>query len=286
MYLYFRLRIRHTGAWTVCALCLALSAGCAHEVRETVAARPRSPASADAPRSAPGVPSPPAEPHAAPAALALHTEVLGQSAQGTPLKLELFGDGPDTVFIFGGIHGNEAASAALAHNLAAWLRENPDLWTGRTIAVLPEANPDGLRAGTRQNAAGVDLNRNFPARNWRPPKRRSAHGAQPGTEPETLALMHAVETLRPSRILALHVMSNGGSCNNYDGPAANLARQMTGSNGYPVRANIGYPTPGSLGSWAGVDRGIPTITLELPAGASATEIWRANRDALLAFIRG
>ena len=189
------------------------------------------------------------------------------------------------MLIFGGIHGNEPASAALAHTLADWLRENPKAWAGRTIAVLPEANPDGLRAGTRQNAVGVDLNRNFPAKNWRP-TRRSARGAQPASEPETCALMRAVETLHPRRVLALHVMTGSGQCNNYDGPAASLAHRMASANGYPARASIGYPTPGSFGSWVGLDRGVPTITLELPANASAAEIWRTNRDALLTFIRG
>ena len=35
-------------------------------------------------------------------------------------------------------------------------------------AVVQCVNPDGLLAGTRQNANGVDLNRNFPASTWRP----------------------------------------------------------------------------------------------------------------------
>ena len=32
---------------------------------------------------------------------------------------------------------------------------------------------------------------------------------------------------------------------------------------YPTESSIGYPTPGSFGTWAGVERDIPTITLEL-----------------------
>jgi protein MpaA len=73
-------------------------------------------------------------------------------------------------------------------------------------------------------------------------------------------------------------------CNNYDGPAEPLARRMAAANGYPIRASIGYPTPGSLGSWAGIDRHIPIITLELPAAAAAARCWEANREALLAAV--
>ena len=52
---------------------------------------------------------------------------------------------------------------------------------------------------------------------------------------------------------------------------------MTSHNGYPTMASIGYPTPGSLGSWAGIDRGIPIITLELPARETGPAAWERNR---------
>jgi protein MpaA len=61
---------------------------------------------------------------------------------------------------------------------------------------------------------------------------------------------------------------------------------MARHNGYPASPNIGYPTPGSLGSYAGVDRQIPTITLELPRNVSGAQAWADNRAALLAAIRG
>ena len=57
------------------------------------------------------------------------------------------------------------------------------------------------------------------------------------------------------------------ACVNYDGPAQEWAEAIAASCGWPARADIGYPTPGSLGSWLGIDRGLPVITLELPAGA-------------------
>lgn len=215
---------------------------------------------------------------------ATHTFELGRAVNGAPLALQIFGDGPDAVLIFGGIHGDEPSSASLALALVAHLRDHPEAYAGRTVAILPVANPDGLAAGTRGNAHGVDLNRNFPAENWKKHGRRN--GAAPASEPETQALMRALLVVQPRRIVSIHSIQRGKQCNNYDGPAEALARRMAAHNGYPVRPAMGYPTPGSFGSWAGIERGIPTITLELPDDATGTQCWKENRDALLAFIAG
>ncbi len=226
----------------------------------------------------------------APAAtVAARTVEVGHSVQGTPLTLEIYGDGPETIFIFAGIHGSEPSGTVLARQFMTYLRQHPEELAGRTIAILPVANPDGLAVHTYGNARNVNVNRNFPARNWKASdaKRRGpTNGPQPCSEPETLALMQAVDLLKPQRIVSIHSIQRGRHCDNYDGPARELAELMSGQNRYPVKANIGYPTPGSFGSWAGNDRGIPTITLELPNDAGSDECWRDNAGALLAFVRG
>jgi protein MpaA len=210
---------------------------------------------------------------------------LGRSVRGTPLVLEVFGDGPDRVLIFGGIHGDEPTSAELARRLADHLRINWHLFSSRTVAILAVANPDGLAAGRRTNANGVDLNRNFPAKNWRTARGKSGrHGSKPTSEPETQAILRAIELIRPDRIIAVHAARPGRHCNNYDGPARELAGLLARHNAYPVKASMGYPTPGSFGSWAGVDHRIPTITLELPGGQAGVQSWRDNQAGLLAFI--
>jgi protein MpaA len=106
-------------------------------------------------------------------------------------------------------------------------------------------------------------------------------GPSPASEPETRAVMRIIARYRPDRIVTIHSIGLGRYCNNYDGPALTIARAMSRRNGYPVTANIGYPTPGSFGTWAGVERGISVVTLELPSTASPQRCWRDSRDALL-----
>jgi protein MpaA len=90
-------------------------------------------------------------------------------------------------------------------------------------------------------------------------------------------VMELIDRYRPRLIVALHAPLE---VVNYDGPAREIAEQMGKLNGYPVSGSIGYPTPGSLGTYAGVERGIPIITLELPQ-VGADEAWEQNRAALL-----
>ena len=210
---------------------------------------------------------------------------LGNSVEGRPLTLTIFGHGSPAVFILGGIHGDEPNSAVVAEVLIAHLRENPSLYAGRTIGILPAANPDGLVRRQRGNAHNVDLNRNFPAVNWQASPAGLSHGYCPSSEPETWAIRKAIRLLEPACIVSIHAISGGRECNNYDGPARVLAELMSGYNGYPATASIGYPTPGSLDSWTGIDQQIPTITLELPKGESGRQSWKQNRGALLALIR-
>ena len=224
---------------------------------------------------------------------------LGKSVRGHELRMWVLGEGAPaeanaqgappcggTVLILGGVHGDEPGGAALADRFLEHLRANPDLLKGKCVAVLPRANPDGLAAKTRVNARGVDVNRNFPASNrdanW---SGRYSAGADAAGEPETRAIMQAVDTLRPARIISIHAISGGRQCNNWDGPAEELARRMAAKNRYPAKGSIGYPTPGSMGTWAGIDRKIPMITLELPEGLSDQECWRDNQQALLEAIR-
>lgn len=195
----------------------------------------------------------------------------GTSLEGRPIEYAVFGDGPTTVMLIAGIHGDEEAGTPLLEELARrfaeygsglpWMR-------GKSVVVLPALNPDGLAADRRHNANGVDLNRNFPARNFEGSRRR---GEEPLTEPESRALHDLVLELRPHHVLTFHMPVG---VIDYDGPAGALAQQVSEESGLPVK-QLGS-RPGSLGSWLGVDLEIPTLTVELPAsdhGITRAEAW-------------
>jgi predicted deacylase len=224
---------------------------------------------------------PPIPPQSRPEAV-----VLGHSVQGRPLVLHRFSRWGGGTLVIGGIHGDEPTSVEVAERLVVLLARNPDGWDDAPVAVLPRANPDGLARGTRVNARGVDLNRNFASANWTPrrPKHPRFGGPQPESEPETRAILRAIAMTAPARIVSIHSITDGRECNNFDGPAEYLARAMSEANGYPVVASLGA-CHGSLGNWAGVDREVPIITLELPRHEPGDEAWTRNRSALMRVIR-
>jgi len=206
---------------------------------------------------------------------------LGKSVQNRPIEMTMFGDGSRPILIMGGIHGDERTSVYVAEHLRDELKQHaPD----KPVAILAIANPDGYAADTRTNSRGVDLNRNFPANNWRKGRGRQNYGADALSEPESNAILNTIDTLNPRLIISIHSIGENRHCNNYDGPAEAIAKLMSNYNHYPVAATMGYPTPGSLGSFAGIDRKIPMITLELPRAASGEKAWGDNRAALFAAI--
>jgi protein MpaA len=202
---------------------------------------------------------------------------VGRSVRGRAITAIIYGTGKKRVLMVGGIHGDERATVALARALGAsfGLAPIPD---DMTIIIVPEANPDGFADKARVNASGVDINRNFPARSWRPdyPDKRHYPGKQPGTEPETRALITLLERYPPDLIITFHAALG---CVNWDGPAEALAQVMARENGYPLCHSLGYETPGSLGQYAGNDRNIPAVTIELQ-DAEDIESARLNLPAL------
>jgi protein MpaA len=184
---------------------------------------------------------------------------LGRSTEGRPIVARRFGGAGAPLLVVGGIHGDEPASVDALLDLLARLEVVPvPFW------MVPAANPDGLAAGRKNSARDVDLNRNFPARSFRTDHAPGYFpGASPLSEPETRALAELIarEPLRGA--LAVHAPF---ACVNYDGPAAAWAEAVAQACGWPARGDIGYPTPGSFGSWLGLDQGLPVLTLELPPG--------------------
>lgn len=141
------------------------------------------------------------------------------------------------------------------------------LGRGGKLLFIPCLNPDGMQLGTRTNANGVDLNRNFPTKNWGEDTSKAGDnptdyygGTSPASEIETQFVIDVIEEYKPELIITLHAPYK---VVNYDGPARDIAEKISEIIHYPVEESIGYPTPGSFGTYAGIERQIPTITLEL-----------------------
>jgi protein MpaA len=207
--------------------------------------------------------------------------VIGKSLQGASIPCEVFGSGSDVLMVIATIHGNEAAGTPLLAAFGEWLRSHPDELAGRKVVLLPLVNPDGYAAGERFNSRGVDLNRNFPAGNWRVEK-VSLHGETPLSEPESRAIMRAICEYFPDRIVSIH---QPVACVDYDGPAEKLAEAMAAAGPLPVNRLGGQP--GSLGSFIGETLGKPIVTWELPedAGMDAEVLWKTYGESLLAALR-
>jgi len=208
---------------------------------------------------------------------------LGRSVQGRTIEALAFGGSAGCVLILGGIHGSEPASADLVARLARRLESHPEDCAGRRVILIPRANPDGLAAGTRWNANGVDVNRNFRTGNFRSSSR---HGESPLCEPESRALVAAIAQYRPSCIVSVHSPLN---CVDPDGGEASraLARRMARVS--PLPLNDLPAMPGSLGTYCGVELGLKMITYELDRKAVPARdpdaYLDAHLDALLLAIR-
>ena len=131
------------------------------------------------------------------------TFVLGHSLQGRPIRAFEVGDAasPRKLLIVGCIHGDEPAGIAIAGALARGpVPRGADLW------IVPDLNPDGVAADTRQNAHRVDLNRNFPWQ-WRPlgpPGTTFYSGPRPLSEPESRIALRLVLGVRPQVSIWFH----------------------------------------------------------------------------------
>lgn len=197
--------------------------------------------------------------------LPFQPEIYGHSHLGAPLEVWL-PSGPCRVLIFAGIHGEEGdTTLVLSRALRQLAQPSPQ------CAVVLAANPDGLIRGTRGNARGVELNRNFPSASWKPepvchratfddPRDIAlSPGSHPLSEPETEALVALIERLGPHTVIALHAPLD---CIE-DPKRGALAQWLATKTGIQLIDDVGYPTPGSFGTWAG-EQGYDVITFELP----------------------
>ncbi len=184
-------------------------------------------------------------------------ELLGESFEGRPIRVFHRGDPDDVrVLVVGCIHGDECAGVRIAGRLRAGApRRFLDLW------IVPTLNPDGRAAGTRQNARGVDLNRNFPYR-WRSgPEGRYYPGPRPASEPETRIAMNLIRRIEPDVTIWFHQPLALVDASGRMGLGRRYARLV----GLPLVHLTGLR--GTATSWQKHElRGTEAFVVELPGG--------------------
>jgi protein MpaA len=209
-------------------------------------------------------------------AAALASLVIGHSVQGREIRATRVGDegARVNVLVVGDVHGNEPAGEAIVRTLRSAERVD-----GVTFWLVRTANPDGRAAGTRQNARGVDLNRNFPWR-WRSGARGTYFpGPKAGSEPETQAIMRLVRRVRPQ--LAIYYHQHLGITVRARGADPDVQREYARRTGLPLRSLPDYR--GTAIGWENhLVRDGSAFVVELKAGAAPV---RKHVGAVLALAR-
>ena len=202
---------------------------------------------------------------------------VGRSVEGRPIRAIELGDpaAPRRVLVVGCLHGSEKAGQEVTRRL-----RSATIPAGVLIWVVDQFNPDGCKAGTRQNAAGVDLNRNSPWR-WRRLGGEFYSGPRPLSEPESRAINSFIRCVQPQVSIWYHqsaalVDASGGS--------RTVERRYARLVGLPFR-RIGLE-PGSITSWQNAHFVKDTaFVVELPPGRLSASAARRHLAAVLAIAR-
>ncbi len=206
---------------------------------------------------------------------------FGKTVQGRDIVGYVFGNKGYPLTLILTVHGDERPAGLLIEMLVDYLKDNINEIKGQQVIVVPHLNSDGWANQTRTNANNVDINRNFPT-GWSSEysQERYCPGRESASEIETKVLIDILRNNPPDKVIVIHSPLHEI---NYDGPAIELAKEMQNYNRYPIVRDIGYETPGSIGSYIGKIMDIPVITLEL-SNDNADRVWKENKDALIAGI--
>lgn len=196
-----------------------------------------------------------------------------KSVEQFPILVREFAPLPDRepqgrILVIGGTHGDELTSVSIVFR---WI-EKLNLYHSGLFhwRIAPMMNPDGVlkKAASRTNQRGVDLNRNLPSDDWSQnalkywaeksgKNKRRYPGPHAASEPETQWLVDEINTFKPDAIISVHAPFG---VVDYDALVLKSAPKNLGK----LALNLLGTYPGSLGNYAGINRNIPVITLELP----------------------
>lgn len=208
----------------------------------------------------------------------MKTSIFTYTSKGLPVvAYEFQNDGPE-VLILGGVHGDEIEGVIAAQELLKkFIQSFP---YKLNLTLVPQFNLEGVIYKTRGNGNGVDLNRNLPTKDWSPVAATPRYypGLAACSENENKGLLQYLERAKPVLILSLHswhpVLNVNGDC-------LKVAEVLAQHTGYKIDAEIGYPTPGCLGTYTGLERHLPTLTYEIERGLEAEKIISIHVPAIL-----
>ena len=166
------------------------------------------------------------------------------------------------VLVFSLIHGDETHAGVAARY---WIERLERIEPRNNWRVVPVLNPDGVLLKTRTNGNKIDLNRNFPTKDWAElaishwksstkSNPRRFPGQEGGSEPETQCALKHIEDFKPDFVVSIHTPLK---VLDFDGPKVKAPRYDY----LPWKALGHYP--GSLGRFLWHERKIPTLTMEL-----------------------
>lgn len=211
----------------------------------------------------------------------LERQVVGHSVLDRRIFAWHVGDPEATtsVVIMAGMHGTELAGQTIARTLRDG---NPisgvDLW------LVPTYNPDGAVRDIRQNARGVDLNRNYP-RKWKPLTGYYYSGPRPASEPETRGFQRFLDQVDPDFVISFHQPLHGIDVRGAKKPA--WTRHLAADLHLPTRhVDCGGACHGTMTQWFNHRHDGFAITVELGLSPSHRYLTKVAPRGLLRSIGG
>ena len=225
--------------------------------------------------------------------------IIGFSFGGRPIEVYKFGAGEKEYLIVAGIHGGyEGNTIALANELITYINENPGaIPTDVTLYIIRNMNPDGEARDDgvdgRVNNNGVDLNRNFPTKNWTPDwdrdgcwiYRPTTGGAYAGSEPETRTVMSFIQAHKLEAVISYHSAALGVFPGGvpWTADSKRLAKQLAKATDYPYPPiDTGCEYTGTLADWA-VENGVGAA-VDMELSNHRTTDFKQNLQALKVFL--
>ena len=211
----------------------------------------------------------------------LEYATVDHTENNNPILIYRFGNGAIPIWMLAGVHGNEKEGFLFSEQYIHSLASNEfALPNNISLYITPRLNVDGCAVSRRTNANNVDLNRNLPTKDWTNKfvEPKYYPGKSTGSEKETTITMTVIKHIKPQLIISLH--SYEEAMINYNGDCKDIAFEMSRHNHLEPKGDIGYPTPGSLGTYAGFELGIPTITLEIKRGQDEESTWTQHAKAM------